>query len=366
MSTPAPNPSPLPGASRLVAGVDGGGSSTRVLLLAEDGAVCGLGLAGPSNPNQVGAEGALEAIAAALRGAWAEAGVTPRPLDAMFIGLAGAHSFGLERLHEGLLRSGSPLAGSGRVEIDHDLRIALAGALGDREGVCVIAGTGSAGYGRTRSGQVARAGGWGPLADDVGSGYWLGVRAIGICIRHLDGRGAASSLADAVLAFFGTRDPAVLRQRLQDPQLGRARIAELAPAVIAGAQEGDALAAALLREGATELVALGRSIGDRLFPRGTVPLALTGGLAENPTYRSVVAEAIHHQAPRLHLQESQHAPVVGAALLAFGLLAGVPETAALERATSRAASPFPIPHEIKKDSREKSGCEHQNRGGGQG
>lgn len=332
MSTPASHPSPVPGAPGLVAGVDGGGSSTRVLILSADGAVCGLGLAGPSNPNQVGAEGALEAVAAALRGAWAEARVAPRPLDAVFIGLAGAHSFGIERLQEGLLRSGSPLAGTGRVEIDHDLRIALAGALGDREGVCVIAGTGSAGYGRTRGGQVARTGGWGPLVDDVGGGYWLGLRAIGICIRQLDGRGAASALADRVLAFFGTRDPAVLRQRLQDPQLGRARIAELAPAVIACAREGDALAAALLREGATELVALGRSLGDSLFPRGTVPLALTGGLAENPTYRGVVAEAIHHQAPRLHLQESMHPPVVGAALLAFGLLATAPEPAALESA----------------------------------
>lgn len=43
-----------------------------------------------------------------------------------------------------------------------------------REGIIVIAGTGSIAYGRLANGRFARAGGLGPEKGDEGSGYWIG------------------------------------------------------------------------------------------------------------------------------------------------------------------------------------------------
>ncbi|HYU66429.1 MAG TPA: BadF/BadG/BcrA/BcrD ATPase family protein, partial [Jatrophihabitantaceae bacterium] len=61
-----------------------------------------------------------------------------------------------------------------RVEVISDAEAALLGALGERPGVLVLAGTGSIVLGRDGRGRLARAGGLGPLIGDEGSAFWLG------------------------------------------------------------------------------------------------------------------------------------------------------------------------------------------------
>jgi N-acetylglucosamine kinase-like BadF-type ATPase len=80
------------------------------------------------------------------------------------------------------------LAPADRVGVDHDCRIALAGGLSGRPGMVQIAGTGSSTFGVNASGESWRAGGWGQLISDEGSGYWLGVQAMQTAVRAFDGR----------------------------------------------------------------------------------------------------------------------------------------------------------------------------------
>ena len=65
-------------------------------------------------------------------------------------------------------------------------------------GCILIAGTGSICTGITEDGKTARAGGWGHLIDDVGSGYALGRDALTAVVRAQDGRGAKTVLTDLV------------------------------------------------------------------------------------------------------------------------------------------------------------------------
>ena len=55
------------------------------------------------------------------------------------------------------------------------------------------AGTGSIVYGRNASGLAARAGGWGHMIGDEGSGYWIGREALAAVVRAADGRGPADA-----------------------------------------------------------------------------------------------------------------------------------------------------------------------------
>ena len=80
------------------------------------------------------------------------------------------------------------LAPEGRIGADDDARIALAGGLMGRSGFALIAGTGSVSIGLNTSGEIVRAGGWGPMFDDVGAGHWLGLEAMRAAVRAFDGR----------------------------------------------------------------------------------------------------------------------------------------------------------------------------------
>lgn len=54
-----------------------------------------------------------------------------------------------------------------------------AGSLACADGINLIAGTGSMGYGQ-RLGNGARADGWGDLLGDEGSAYWIAVRGLNV------------------------------------------------------------------------------------------------------------------------------------------------------------------------------------------
>src|SRR5205085_7892259 len=80
-----------------------------------------------------------------------------------------------------------PLLGHGRYRCGNDMVCAWAGSLGGEDGINIVAGTGSIGYGE-RKGKSARAGGWGEIFSDEGSAYWIAVRGINVFTRMSDGR----------------------------------------------------------------------------------------------------------------------------------------------------------------------------------
>jgi N-acetylglucosamine kinase-like BadF-type ATPase len=72
----------------------------------------------------------------------------------------------------------------------NDLDSGLATAFGrTKAGILILSGTGSVVVGRNAGGQVARAGGWGHLLGDHGSGYWIGLTGLRAAIRDYDRHG---------------------------------------------------------------------------------------------------------------------------------------------------------------------------------
>jgi glucosamine kinase len=175
--------------------------------------------------------------------------------------------------------------------------IALDAAFPGGRGVLVIAGTGSNIVGRAATGQMAHAGGWGPMLADEGSGHWIGHQALRGCFRAID-RAAASSAdyvaggaAAGVGGFFAEPRldelPPLLRRFLEylklpslDAVIGAAnalefRFAQLVPVVVEAARAGDQLAVRTLADAGEALALLVAQAVGKVE-------GLEAGLAERP------------------------------------------------------------------------------------
>ncbi len=320
---------------RIVTGVDGGGTHTRAVLVTDQARVLGWGIAGPSNYGDVGIEVTKANIGQAIQAAWRQAGESPRPCDAVFLGMANVVS-PADRATIRELALELDLAPASAIHVDHDIRIALAGGLAGRPGIVLIVGTGSSCYGRRADGRDWRAGGWAHLLDDWGSGYYLGLHAMIAAVRHTDGRGPATTLTAAVRETLQLEDMQGIMRRLYHEGLSRAEIAAMAPLVLEAARAGDSVAREIIERGVDELALMVETVARKLaFWPGPVQVAITGGLAQaGPVYQEPLHAAIRRRVPRADLVEPMLPPVLGAALLALealGVSLSSEQIAALKR-----------------------------------
>ena len=146
----------------------------------------------------------------------------------------------------------------------NDALVALVAGAGSEPGLVLIAGTGSIAYGRNRASRAARAGGWGYVLGDEGSGYWIGRRALAAVVRQSDERGRPTLLTPRLLQHFGIHKPQELVHVVYYRTLRPSAIAALAIHVSLAAQEGDEVATEILTEGAEELLGTARSVISRL------------------------------------------------------------------------------------------------------
>jgi len=190
--------------SFIVAGVDGGGSKTHVIITDEAGTKVGEAFGAGSAVRPGTAEHAATVIASTLAEALASchmAGMVPRMLC---VGVAGA---GREGERDALLEALGARELAEELIVVPDFTIALEDAFGEGPGILLISGTGSAAFGRSPSGASARCGGWGPVCGDEGSGAWIGRRALSVVTASADGREPETALVGAVLTAAQVNEP---------------------------------------------------------------------------------------------------------------------------------------------------------------
>lgn len=280
-----------PPASACYLGVDGGGSKTLAVIVDASGAELGCAQAGSSNYTGVGLDTALHHIRQAVEQATQAAGCTFLPRGAWF-GLAGVDR---PLDHELFYPQLASLASSIRITNDADLAFS---ALPEMVGVALIAGTGSIVLGRDERGISARAGGWGHIIGDEGSGYDLGRQALRAAARAADGRGPHTLLLDLILRSWELQAPEDLINAVYSSN-DKARIAHLSASVFASARESDEVANQLLDQAADELAQAVLAVYHRLdFGNRPLPLALSGGLLLHETaYRERVLRLLRAKLP---------------------------------------------------------------------
>jgi N-acetylglucosamine kinase-like BadF-type ATPase len=283
-------PGVAPG-SHLAVGVDGGGSKTLAVVVDQDGRELGRATAGSSNYTAVGVEQAAAAVTAAVAEAVRIAG-GQMPIRALWAGLSGIDRPGAREQFMPLIQ---PLACEIRLTNDAEL---VFGALEGGIGVVLIAGTGSIALGRDANGNTARAGGWGHLMGDEGSGYDIGRRGLMAAARAADGRGPGTALLEALMRHFEVDRPLdMIAPAYRSTE--KAAIASLASIVFECAQVGDQVAAAIITAAASELAHAAIAAGSQLgLDNEPMPLALAGGLMiGHPSFRNEVVRVIRAARP---------------------------------------------------------------------
>ena len=308
---------------QVVIGIDGGGTRLRAAIAAADGRLLGSGEAGAGNYHDVGADEVRENLSRAVTKAWAAARLPARRVDAMFLGLGSVVTPDDHAVIRSIVRD-LAIVSDERVGVDHDLRVALAGGLAGRPGIVLIAGTGSSCYGRNEQGQSWQAGGWGPILDDPGSSYWLGLQAMIAAIRDHDGRGPTTSLRVRVMNALGLIDIRDILRRVELEGMKRGEIAALAPLVTAAAAEGDGVARALIDRGVDDLAVMIAAVSERLKfapSSAAIPVIVTGGLMNaGSIFMLPLQKAVERRVPAAHIVEARLPPVLGGVLLALEML----------------------------------------------
>src|SRR5579862_6715958 len=216
--------------TRLVLGIDGGGTKTEAVVLDADapqkGPIGAVGRAGACNIAAMPVGDALASILAASHVALGKA--RPDQISALVAAVAG-YSFAerREELADHLARAFPNAA----LKIVPDYVAAFTGALNDAPGIVVIAGTGSVAYGENAMGRTHRAGGYGYLIDDSGSGYGVGRSALSAVLHAGDGVGQATSLTERVAIELGSASWEQIATGVYGGSIDRVQIAGLAKVV---------------------------------------------------------------------------------------------------------------------------------------
>src|SRR5689334_8328248 len=264
---------------RILAGIDGGGTHTRLALAGEDGGLIGYAEGGSCSFIDLGQDTARAELARVWASAWRAAGSSPRPADALFMGLGSVLSETDARTNCDLA-VGLGLGEANHVRADNDAWNAHAGGLTGRPGLLVISGTGSVCLGRSESGSTWRAGGWGYLLNDIGSAHGLGHDALIAATRDADARGEATRLTALVREVLELKDIKEIFRKVHHDGVTRSAIAALAPRVVSHAEAGDAVAREILKRNAEGLAEMTFTVARKLNLREP-KLALTGGLVTN-------------------------------------------------------------------------------------
>ncbi len=298
----------------IVLGIDGGGTKTTCAL-ARDGQIVASVTTGPSNLVRSSSETVRASIHSAIRGCAKAAGVAPDEIAAACLGLGGASRENIATRIRDIVAEVLTCP----VEVIGDMEIAYEAALRGAAGVIVIAGTGSIAYGRNELGETARAGGWGSVISDEGSGYWIGKSAIAAIFHSFDAARPTDLVRAVSEKWNGASPDEIIAIANGTPP---ARFGELAPAVFETADAGDEIARGILAEAGRELATLAETVIQRLWASPPpVHVAAVGGVFTNSRLvLDAFSDAIRTKHPTAKVTLLTEPPVTGAVFRAEQLL----------------------------------------------
>jgi N-acetylglucosamine kinase-like BadF-type ATPase len=310
--------------------VDGGGTSTRCMIVDDENGTLADVTGGPCAISR-GQHTALTSLYATLDHALREAvhkqcarSRMRLALKAACLGLSGVSTTDAGPLVQQavmrFLQERGYSVPATEILVVSDSEIALAGALAGRPGIVLIVGTGAVAVGRDAQGGFFRADGWGWLLGDAGSGYAIGRSALRAAFASLDGRLAQTRLVSAIPAHFGATRLEELVPRAYFSTWGPGEVAALAKVVAQLADEGDIVCRQILQRAGMTLANTVFAVGRRLSFGAEADVSYQGSIIHKiPVLRQAVHDTLLQEAPGYRLLPPERDPVEGALLLAQGL-----------------------------------------------
>ncbi len=300
-----------------IVGVDGGGVKTEAVVATVEGEIIGFGRGGPSNINVASKKEVARSLRKAIFSALKKSGASGKALAGV-LGVAGTERRdNAEAIREIALK----LDFAERVIVTSDAMIALISATKMKPGIILISGTGSIAFGINSNGNTARAGGWGYILDDEGSGYWIGLRALREVMKAYDGRGRRTTLASTLFDHLNIEQPEDLVSMIYSGELKISNIASLAELVVKCAKMGDQVANEILREAGEKLAEMAAAVAKKLKFNSKVDIYYFGGVfkAGNLILKPL-KNKLYELGVFAEFRKSELKPVVGAVILALKAL----------------------------------------------
>ena len=301
-----------------VLGIDAGGTKTVCQLADEHGEVLAEARRGGANLQAAGELEVEKTLHDVMEEALGDSDIRPA---AICLGIAGVDRPDDARVMEQIMRR---IGYKARVLIVNDALVALEAGAPGQPGVVLVAGTGSIAYGRNARNQSARAGGWGYVLGDEGSGYWIGRAALRGVLREADRRGPKTQLTGLLLHYYGVSRAQDLIVQVYQGALRPAAIASLAQCVQGAFNNGDEVAIGILRNAADQLESSAVSVARRLELVGSeFPIVLAGGIFRAvPWLEEELRRRLPLAAPRAVPRLLTEEPASGAVRLALAELSG--------------------------------------------
>ncbi|TDT51885.1 N-acetylglucosamine kinase-like BadF-type ATPase [Fonticella tunisiensis] len=256
---------------KYVIGIDGGGTKTEATAYTIDGEEIGSGYSGPGNLILNG-EWAIENIISAANECMETTNLVYNESECVFIyaGLAGIDGADVAKAEKAL---------SDRFNVEtkivSDAEIALAALLKGDDGILTISGTGSVCYG-IHEGKLERAGGWGHILGDEGSGYYIALQAFKRAALEEDECIKKSRLTEKLLERLGMKKVKEIKKFIYSSR--KADIAALAPLVAELGEEGEENAVSILREAGRDLALITWRVYRKLGFNSKVKIGISGGI----------------------------------------------------------------------------------------
>lgn len=296
--------------------VDGGGSKTQVICTDENGTVVGEGFSGPTSLAVINPGAASFNLREAIRQAVEK--LPPNiSIEIVAMGLAGMDTPEEELLSRSTF---SPLFAPFSIKeflLVNDIEIALEGGTSAPNAIALISGTGSNCYGRSQSGQIAKAGGMDWLLADQGSGYSIGRAVLRTAVKSFDGRIKKTQLEQFVCQHFRITSIAELKSKVYSPLMNKTEIAELAQLCLRSFDHGDEVAKSIFDHAIMELESMADTVVQRLG-LVSVPFdcVLAGSITKIGYVQSSFCEQLTSKYPQVTVVIPTEAPVFGALKLA--------------------------------------------------
>ena len=268
--------------TRLI-GIDAGGTKTSGVLYDQDGTELRHEITGVGNIVTMG-NAAVENVATCI----AELNPDREPIDYLVLGMAGVTA--ADKVDEVRDTIATQFPEIAQVRVINDAQLGMAAALEGKDGIFVIAGTGSI-VTASAGEKSARVGGMGQLLGDEGSGYWIGKQLFMRLVSDFN-RNSYCNLSKRLLEKENTAPDDVPKLAGKFNSLTKDEVANYALFVTEQSDLGDEDAHAILTSAGEELAAQVRLAAAKLG--NSVKRVATSGsvITKNQVVRDTFLKAL--------------------------------------------------------------------------
>lgn len=309
---------------RVYVGIDGGGTNTDAAVISDSGEILAQFKGGPTNPHSVPPKQAISELQRVLHQLFDLRSDFSTKCEGICLGMSGIDTIQerqriVDVVHDYMKNRHRKGSKACSVWVASEGEIALMASLGHTHGVLCISGTGSIVYGFTPEGERYRAGGWGHLLGDEGSGYRIGQRTLQAIMQSHDGILPPTRLTSLLIQKLNLGDLSELKERVYRPDWGKTDTASIARLAIEASYSGDGVAQMLIIDEAGQLADTAKVLIARHDAFASAQVVLSGSMFRySDLFRNTFIQRLSEYYGELifvHRNDAP-APAVGAAQLA--------------------------------------------------